>query len=536
MKTDNLYLKTRDGIILYADLYLNATDKKLPVLLMRTAYGKEIASTPVYAHPTWYMKQGFHVVIQDVRGTGDSDGYFEPVINEANDGYDTIEFIANQPWCDGKVIMYGFSYQGLVQYAAASARPPHLFAICPAMSGTDFKNHYIFRNDVLKLYDSLLWGLQLDSIRAKKSGNVELYNTIYLLTRSFSASDSRLHELEWLKNLNPDSLFLEWIDHRDDQDYWFLRTIDLNNISVPILTITGWFDTYTEGTIISALKLCDSNFSTQELLIGPWSHLNWHNKQLNCSSSDQKDYDLCVDIHQINWIFKLHNQTNLSKNMQATWYCLHDGWFFKEMNQVKTHDLTLWPSQSDASSQSKGLLSEKSQLSLGSDFLVHDPWRPAPGSVRGMGSSSTGGGRQLVDLRSDVFVYDSSPLENDLVIFGSPTVHFQISSSTQNVDLHCCLSSVSSSNEVIPFASGCIRSNSDQYNHSFILDFVSIKIINSHRIRLSISCAAFPLYELNTGDNFCTRSNTPADYRTITIQLMYGSNTYVTLPIMEDYK
>lgn len=533
--TGNLFVKTRDGTILSADLYLNPKEEKLPVLLMRTAYGKEIASTPVYAHPTWYVNQGFHVVIQDVRGTGDSDGYFDPVINEANDGFDTIEFIANQLWCDGKVIMYGFSYQGLVQYAAASVHPPHLFAICPAMSGTDFKKHFIFRNDILKLYDSLLWGLQLDSIRAKKSGNYQLYNSIYLLTRSFSVIDSRLHDLEWLINFNPDSLFLEWIDHRDDNDYWNLRTIDLSNISVPVLTITGWFDTYTEGSIISALKLYESNSSCQELLIGPWSHLNWHNKQLTSNIYNHENDALRVDPYQIDWIVKLLKWNNLSKSLQVNCYCLNDGWLFKELNQVKTYDLILWPSQSDVSSQSVGFLSKKIPLVFCSDYLVHDPWRPAQGSVRGIGSSSTGGDRHLVDLRSDVFVYDSSPLEDDIVIFGAPTLHFQISSFIKNVDLHCCLSSVSSSNEVIPFASGCIRSFSDQNNHIFILDFVSIKIINSQKIRLSISCSAFPLYELNTSDSFCTRSNTPADYRTITIQLTYGSSTFVKLPIMEDY-
>jgi putative CocE/NonD family hydrolase len=431
--------------------------------------------------------------------------------------------------------MYGFSYQGLVQYAAASTRPPHLFAICPAMSGTDFKNHFIFRNDILKLYDSLLWGLQLDSIRARKSGNCKLYNTIYLLTRSFSTTDLRLHDFEWLKNLNPDSLFLEWIDHRDDQDYWVKRTIDLKNISVPVLTISGWFDTYTEGAINSALKLYDSNSFSQELLIGPWSHLNWHNIQLASSVYNQNEDDLRVDIYQIDWLCKLLNQSNLSNNFQVTCYCLSDNYFVKEMTQVKTHDKILWPSRSDASSQSVGLLSETCQLSLDSDFLVHDPWRPAPSSVRGMASSSYGGDRYLADLRSDVFVYDSFPLENDLVIFGAPILYLQISSSTKTADLHCCVSSVSSSNVVIPFASGCLRSNSNQNNHLFILDFISIKIIKSHRIRLSISCSAFPLYELNTGDTFCTRANTPAEYKTITIQLMYGSSTYVTLPIIEDY-
>lgn len=104
---------------------------------MRQPYGREIASTVVYAHPTWYAAQGYIVVIQDVRGRGTSEGKFKLFINEIEDGEDTVNWAANLPGSNGKVGMYGFSYQGMTQLYAAVKKPAALKTICPAMIGYD---------------------------------------------------------------------------------------------------------------------------------------------------------------------------------------------------------------------------------------------------------------------------------------------------------------------------------------------------------------------------------------------------------------
>src|ERR1700759_3758507 len=102
-----------DGVELVSDHYYPAGDEQQPTLLMRQPYGRDIASTVVYAHPVWFARHGYNVVIQDVRGRGDSVGDFYPFRNEASDGVETIAWLRSRSECDGKVGMYGFSYQGL---------------------------------------------------------------------------------------------------------------------------------------------------------------------------------------------------------------------------------------------------------------------------------------------------------------------------------------------------------------------------------------------------------------------------------------
>ena len=131
---NSVSMQTRDGIRLDADVYLPsliAPGQTFPVLLMRQPYGRSIASTVVYAHPSWYASQGYIVVIQDVRGRGISEGVFSLFESEIEDGYDAVMWAANLPHSNGLVGMYGFSYQGMTQLYAAAHRPEALKTICP---------------------------------------------------------------------------------------------------------------------------------------------------------------------------------------------------------------------------------------------------------------------------------------------------------------------------------------------------------------------------------------------------------------------
>ena len=130
-------MQTRDGVRLDADIYCPNTKEKLPILLMRQPYGREIASTVVYAHPFWYAARGYIVVIQDVRGRGTSEGQFDLFDREIEDGLDTIEWASQLPNSTGKIGMYGFSYQGMTQLYAAVNKPEALVAIAPAMVAYD---------------------------------------------------------------------------------------------------------------------------------------------------------------------------------------------------------------------------------------------------------------------------------------------------------------------------------------------------------------------------------------------------------------
>ena len=125
---------------LVSDHYYPAGEGPWPTLLMRQPYGRDIASTVVYAHPVWFAWHGYHVAIQDVRGRGGSEGEFYPFRHEASDGAETIAWVRRHAASNGRVGMYGFSYQGATQLLAAAEQPEGLECIAPHMTAADLYN------------------------------------------------------------------------------------------------------------------------------------------------------------------------------------------------------------------------------------------------------------------------------------------------------------------------------------------------------------------------------------------------------------
>src|SRR5713101_3288398 len=131
----------RDGVVLRTDILVPSAEGKFPALVYRTPYGKHFALKE-YTTFAKAAARGYAVVVQDVRGRYASDGEFVPYQNERRDGYDTIEWVARQPWCDGNVGTFGLSYPGAVQWLAALENPPHLKAMVPAMTFSTPQNFF----------------------------------------------------------------------------------------------------------------------------------------------------------------------------------------------------------------------------------------------------------------------------------------------------------------------------------------------------------------------------------------------------------
>ena len=137
----NVLNPMRDGVHLACDVYRPARDgtplaDTLPALLERTPYSKDHPDR-VELNGLWYAERGYVVVLQDVRGRYRSDGRFGFLAQEATDGYDTIEWVARQPWCDGRVGTLGLSYGGWTQLTAAALGPPHLAAMWVDEAGSN---------------------------------------------------------------------------------------------------------------------------------------------------------------------------------------------------------------------------------------------------------------------------------------------------------------------------------------------------------------------------------------------------------------
>ena len=157
-------LALSDGVRLRSRLWHPQRGGPWPALVMRQPYGRSIASTVTYAHPRWWADQGYLVVVQDVRGQGDSEGHFEGFGQEAADTAETHAWVRARPECNGRLGCYGFSYQGLTQLLApADAPPPDCLA--PAMAGLDERRHWCSEGGAHWWHLGLGWGLQLQPFR-----------------------------------------------------------------------------------------------------------------------------------------------------------------------------------------------------------------------------------------------------------------------------------------------------------------------------------------------------------------------------------
>jgi putative CocE/NonD family hydrolase len=158
----NVRVKMRDGVSLVADIYRPKAEGKLPVLLTRTPYNRKDPATGMYL-----ASKGYVVISQDTRGRFDSEGEFYPFRDEANDGYDTIEWAASLPDADGRVGMFGGSYVGATQMLAASAKPPHLVGIFPYVTAMEYYEGWTYEGGALMQWFASSWtsGLTEDTVR-----------------------------------------------------------------------------------------------------------------------------------------------------------------------------------------------------------------------------------------------------------------------------------------------------------------------------------------------------------------------------------
>ena len=161
----NVPVPMRDGVKLSADVYRRSGAGRDPVLLERTPYNKTLPRMVLdTVHVLNVAATGYTVVIQDTRGRYTSEGEFTPFFDDIQDGFDTVEWCAAQPWSNGRVGMFGTSYVGATQLLAAISSPPHLAAICPVVTAADFHNGWIYEGGAFRLGFVAAWAAQFLAI------------------------------------------------------------------------------------------------------------------------------------------------------------------------------------------------------------------------------------------------------------------------------------------------------------------------------------------------------------------------------------
>jgi putative CocE/NonD family hydrolase len=540
---------TQANLHLAADVYYPDGAGPFPVLLMRQPYGRTIASTVVYAHPTWYASHGYIVVIQDVRGRGTSSGEFELFRHERDDGYSSVLWAAQLPQSNGSVGMYGFSYQGMTQLYAAASRPEPLKTIAPAMVGYDLYADWAYENGALLLQAGLGWALQLAAETARLQGDRDRYHALYRAAHNLPLDSPNPALPDLLAELAPDSFFHKWLANPYPEcDYWQRLQPDLSGVDMPMLHIGGWFDPYLRGDFRLYHQMMHQCKTPQHLWIGPWGHIPWGRRVGAVDFGPEANSP--IDQLQIRWFDQFLKGKDVGLTQAAPVQLF-------EMGTNRWRSCDRWPDEPmstlylDSSGlagmgQDDGRLTTTTpKIDQGEDVVVHDPWRPVPSLGGHSGLPSGPFDRAAIDSRSDVLTYTSPPLPASLQVTGTIQLTLHCHADTPSFDISAVVSEVHDDGRVINLTQGYCRipplsigpisqANAPELNHAdpeqaacpvrcvtLPLQPTCFCVSAGRFLRLSLAAACFPAYTVNAGTGQSVLDSEWFDHRIITLTVYH---------------
>lgn len=506
----------RDGCRLVADVYRPTTPGPHPVLLVRQPYGRDIATTVTYAHPTYFARRGYLVVIQDVRGRGDSEGVFDPFVQEFDDGEDSVAWAAALPGSNGRVGMYGFSYQGYTQLAAAVRRPPALHAIAPAMTAGNLFDGWFTRQGVLQLSTTLGWGNQM----LREDARRRQLPAAAALEASWRAPGSLSHHLPVAQNpvLTDPALPTyagDWLRHPTDDDYWRARDLlaAVAELDLPMFHVAGWHDFYLRGSM-NLFAACQRARQARRggrplddldhfLLVGPWTHLPWGNRvgPVDYGPAARPDTDALLADWFDAWL-----PTERRKERPG-------GVQFFVQGENRWHTTLTWPpprgrrdeyflcSQGRANSRfGDGILRRAPQKSP-EDLFHYDPEVPVPAPGGNLGGSTAFGPFDQAPMQqgNNLLVYTAPPVKDALTITGRPVCRLYVRSSAPDTCFVARLSRVKADGTApfICLGAALLSTGERQADGTTLLtielDDTAQRLEPGESLRLDLASSAWPL-------------------------------------------
>lgn len=539
--------KMRDGVALRADIYRPDADGKFPVLLQRTPYNKT----------GWSMNfaylaaaRGYVVVIQDVLGRYTSEGDWYPFIHEAEDGYDTVEWVAALPYSDGRVGMFGGSYVGATQMLAATAHPPHLAGICPGVTASNYHDGWTYQGGAFEQWFDESWGsgLAQDTLNrsVQKATNARIGEDVLPL------ATYPLFNLPapGVVNASTPSLapyFLDWLAHPSYDDYWKRLNLEDHypDIRVPALHIAAWYDIFLGGSLrnytgLKARAATEEARKGQRLLVTIGGHAGGGRKigELDFGPEAAKYEENDATLRWYDFLFK-GTQNEFATGKPVTIFVMGPNQWREEddwpLARAKNTRYFLHSQGAANSSRGNGSLSTSAPASEPADKFTYAPGKPVP---------TTGGplccdavhlapgpkDQRAVEERDDVLIYSTPSLEHDLEVTGPVRLEFFASSSAVDTDFTAKLVDVYPDGSAINIAEGILRAKyRDSQETSTLLTPGKVYSLGidlwatsnvfraGHRIRLEVSSSNFPRFDrnLNTGESAATSAKWASATNTI---------------------
>ena len=542
-----------DGTTLVSDHYYPAGNGPWPTLLMRQPYGRDIASTVVYAHPVWFARHGYHVVIQDVRGRGRSGGSFYPFRHEGRDGAETISWLRNYAACNGRIGMYGFSYQGATQLLAAAEQPEGLHCIAPHMTAADLYHGWFYHHGALRLSSALGWGIQMLREDARRLGLRTASDALEAAWSNIRAQATHAPYGTHPAIANPalPAYVRDWFEHREPGEYWSGLDIStrLDQIRVPALHLAGWFDTYIEGSIAGYVSLrnhAGSQFArdNQYLIAGPWVHIPWGDRVGDADLG--KAANLNTDEILLRWFDHwLKDSSAFSQEPRIRYFALgvNEWRAAAEWPSSAASPLYLHSNGNANSRKGDGTLTARPPVGEEPrDLFVYDPEVPvvAPGGPQALSGPLD---QSALEMGNNLLVYTSAPVLREMEVLGHPRIQLHAAISAPHADFAAKLMRVTPAGRAEFLSIGIARSSS-LFRHShftadnvhtweFTLEPVSFMLAAGERLRLEIASSAFPLYDRNPSTSVAPQNADNWTWARSTQQVLHSAThpSAVFLPV-----
>ena len=567
----NVKIPMRDGIKLATDIYRPDSEGTFPVILVRTPYKKEMNELQA----RYFARRGYVYAVQDCRGRFSSQGDWNPFFSEPQDGFDTIEWLATQPWSSGKVGMIGGSYLGWVQWWAAREHPPHLVTIIPNVAPPDPYYNIPYEYGVFFMWGAIWWA---DVLEQEATADLTGKAFEKIMEKKYAKLLHHLPviELDEIVLGKKNTYWREWIQHPDNDEYWdrasFLE--HLKGLDIPVYHQSGWFDGDGIGSKLNYLTMARHGHTHQKLVLGPWGHT----AQATRRGPGDRDFgpNAIIDLERsyLQWLDRwlkgiengIDKEPFVSLFVMGSNDWLHDDRY--PLPETKFTKFYLASKGSANTSLGDGWLDTvpPNDTVAVSDSYTYDPGDPTPDpnfyfdpedlkeekaekvrSVEEEREKRRAYYAKVNRERSDILFYETLPLETDLTFAGPISAVLYASSSAKDTDWFMRLSEVNEKGDILPLAHGMIRA---RYRNSFSrpeflepgkiyeyhLDMwqTGITIPEGGRLRVEVTSASFPLFSrnLNTGKH----NETETEYITATQSIYHDRDhpSHVFLPVIPD--
>jgi putative CocE/NonD family hydrolase len=541
MVTDlHVEIPMRDGPHLSANIFRPGQPGRVPTILYRTPYGKGVAITPNYQA---FVNRGYAVVVEDVRGRFESGGVFRPLEQESQDGDDTLNWIAGQPWSDGKVGMTGGSYLGIVQWKAALLNNPHLKAIFPWVSGCDdYRDRFYSPGGAMRLGHRLLWMAE----NMKVPGYHGDFSK-YVLHLPLRTSDR-------LATGQATAMYQAALNHPAYDGFWKKVSTreQLRKIRVPVFSVGGWYDTFIESDL-EAFSALRKTSGLHRIVVGPWAH----DLRYKFAGADFGP-DSVVPLRglQLQWFdqWLKGKDTPVVSGVPVRIFVMGaNRW--REEREWPPAEARLTPFYLNGKGRANtlvgdGALGTKPPRRKAEDRFTYDPRDPVPtrGGAACCNPKVFAWGpmdQRPVEKRADVLVYTSKTLRRDLEVTGPVRLVLWASTGARDTDFTAKLVDVFPNGEARNLTDGILRLRYREslerpalaqpgqiYQLSLDLGVTSNLFRKGHRVRLEVSSSNFPRFDRNPNTGGAIAEETRLNKAVQTIYHDSDHPSHLLLPVM----